>query len=107
MTDEIPDDDSAPGWDAIDAALLPLYPEQEPGHYGSLPGMAGGNNPLQGISVYRRTDPVPHWHFVTYGFTELFGKETDDPETSGFGFELTMRLAAPEESGQLPSRARR
>ena len=36
---------------------------------------------------------MPHWHFVTYGFTDLFHKETDDPEVSGFGFELTLRLA--------------
>ena len=67
----------------------------------------GGNDPIAGISVYLRDEPATHFHFVTYGFTELFGKETDDPETSGFGFELTMRLAAPEESGQLPSWARR
>jgi hypothetical protein len=32
---------------------------------------------------------------VTYGFTELYEKETEDEETSGFGFELTMRLARP------------
>ena len=39
------------------------------------------------------TEPVPHFHFVTYGFSDLFQKETDDPEVSGFGFELTFRLA--------------
>jgi hypothetical protein len=37
-------------------------------------------------------DPVPHWHFVTYGLSELYTKESDDPETSGYGLELTFRL---------------
>ena len=55
--------------------------------------MLGGNDPIHGISVYPRSEPVPHFHFVTYGFTDLFDKETDDPDDSGFGFELTFRLA--------------
>jgi suppressor of fused-like protein len=29
---------------------------------------------------------------VTYGFSELYAKESDDPEVSGWGFELTFRL---------------
>ncbi len=32
------DDISAPGWDAIDAALKPLYHGQTPKHYGTLIG---------------------------------------------------------------------
>jgi suppressor of fused-like protein len=94
------DDDSSPGWDAIDAALEPIYAGAEPhAHYGtSVPYMLGGNDPLHGISVYLRDEPVPHFHFVTYGFTDLFVKETEDPDESGFGFELTLRLRrAPDE----------
>jgi hypothetical protein len=49
----------------------------------------GGNDPLDGISVY---DGGDFWHFVTYGFSDLYEKETKDPEWSGFGFELTMKL---------------
>jgi hypothetical protein len=30
--------------------------------------------------------------FVTYGLSELFGKESDDPAVSGWGLELTMRV---------------
>ena len=88
------DDDDAPGWDAIDAALHPLYAGREPRHFGTiLPSALGGNDPLQGVSAYRRDAPVPHWHFVTYGFSELYAKENNDPQHSGFGFELTFRLA--------------
>lgn len=88
-------DDSAPGWDAIDAALRPLYAGQEPRHWGVVvPAMLGGNDPLQGVSAYARTEPVAHWHYVTYGFSELYAKESPDAEVSGYGFELTFRLAA-------------
>jgi hypothetical protein len=84
----------APGWDAIDAALAPLYASQEPRHYGTLVSWRlGGPDPLTGISAYRRAGPRPHWHFVTYGFSDLYAKETDHPDDSGYGFELTFRLA--------------
>lgn len=82
------------GWDAIDAALRPLYGTTEPLHYASVPHFAaGGEDPLDGISAYRVESGASHWHIVTYGFSELYAKETDDPEVSGFGFELTFRLA--------------
>jgi suppressor of fused len=89
---------TSPGWDAISARLDQLYPGQEPKHFGTLIShMLGGPDPLDGISAWRRMDPVPHWHFVTYGFSELYAKESDDPEVSGYGFELTFRLAlAPD-----------
>jgi hypothetical protein len=33
------------------------------------------------------------WHFVTYGFSDLYEKQAhDDPEWSGAGFELTFKL---------------
>jgi hypothetical protein len=90
-------EDDAPGWHAIDSALAVLYPGQEPPHhYGTaVPYRFGGPDPIDGISVYIAGSP-DHWHFVTYGFSELFAKEGDDPETSGYGFELTFRLARRE-----------
>jgi hypothetical protein len=89
------------GWDAIDRALAPLYGDVEPPfHYGTVvKWMLGGPDPLDGISVYRVEEPVPHWHFVSYGLTELYDKDSDDPEVSGWGFELTLRLVrGPEET---------
>ncbi|SES28543.1 Suppressor of fused protein (SUFU) [Gracilibacillus ureilyticus] len=81
------------GWDAIDVAMKSLYGDQEPKHFGTLISYQfGGNDPLDGISVYIAKEPVEHWHYVTYGFSELHEKETQDPENSGFGFELTFRL---------------
>jgi hypothetical protein len=93
MGSESETEDEAPGWDAITSVLAPLYPGQEPRHYGTvLPYAFGGPDPIQGISVYQASPP-DHWHFVTYGFSELYAKENDDLETSGYGFELTLRLA--------------
>jgi hypothetical protein len=84
-------DESAPGWDAITQAFDKLYPGQDnPLHFGTLIKYAfGGNDPLDGISVY---DGGEFWHYVTYGFTDLYEKENDNPDYSGFGFELTLKL---------------
>ena len=97
------DDVSAPGWDAIDAALKPVYGDREPLHYGTIiKFMMGGKDPLDGISVYKNLDPRPHWHFVTYGMTELYAKESENSEVSGFGYEFTFRLACDPVEEQPP-----
>lgn len=99
--DEIP---PAKGWDAIDRALAPVYADQQPKHYGTfLSYRLGGRDPLQGISSYSRVSPVSHWHFVTYGLSELYEKESDDPEVSGWGFELTFRLSRPANESEPPA----
>lgn len=79
------------GWDAITKAFEKLYPGQNnPLHYGTLiPWQLGGNDPLRGISVY---DGGDYWHFVSYGLSDLYEKETNDPEWSGYGFEFTLKL---------------
>ncbi|MBT2207323.1 MULTISPECIES: suppressor of fused domain protein [Actinomadura] len=85
--------DESPGWDAIDAALRPLYGDTAPYHLGTVHKWSlGGPDPLDGISVYPRAEPVPHWHFVSYGMSELYEKESEDPDESGWGFEFTFRL---------------
>jgi hypothetical protein len=87
-------DETASGWDAIDAALARIYGDVEPYHWGTIHKWAlGGPDPLDGISAYRRDDPVPHWHYVSYGMTELYDKHSDNPDESGWGFEFTFRLA--------------
>lgn len=102
--DPTKDDDGTPGWDAINAALAALYPGQEPKHYGTaLPYTLGGKDPLDGISVYWATAPRPHWHYVTYGLSELYDKQSDDAQTSGFGFELTFRLAVDDAAAAPPA----
>ncbi|WP_410771461.1 suppressor of fused domain protein [Fontibacillus sp. BL9] len=92
------------GWDAIDQELGKIYGDQEPKHYGTLISYAlGGPDPLDGISAYKAEEPVPHWHFVTYGFSELYEKESEHAEDSGYGFELTFRLVRENEEEEPPA----
>jgi hypothetical protein len=92
MVDELDKTDDVPGWEAIDAALRQIYGDREPYHVGTvIPYALGGPDPIHGISAYKNIQPAPHWHFVTYGFSELWTKDSSDPCVSGFGFELTFR----------------
>ncbi|MFO0727569.1 MAG: suppressor of fused domain protein [Myxococcota bacterium] len=101
-TDE---EDGAPGWEAIEGALKRLYPEITPFHAAPpLPAIAGGEDPLDGVSAYRsQYGGTPHWHFITFGYSELYQKETDDPAVSGFGFEMSLRLVDPEATDSPPA----
>lgn len=86
--------DDAVGWDYIDERLAKIYEAQEPRHYvAELPIELGGEDPLNGVSYYSSVVQEPHFHFVTYGFSELFyDEECVGSEFSKFGFELTFRL---------------
>ncbi len=79
------------GWDAITKVFEKIYPGQkDPMHYGTLISwQLGGNDPLDGISIY---DGGDYWHFVTYGLSEIYEKEFEDKEYSGYGMELTLKL---------------
>lgn len=81
------------GFNAISKAMQRLYPDQAGLYYGTIiPYALGGNDPLDGVEVWKSEHGIPHWHYVTYGFTELYDKESDNPDESGYGFELTFRL---------------
>lgn len=86
------------GFDAISNTLHSLYPNQEGVYYGTvIPYFLGGNDPLDGVEIWECDKCVPHWHYVTYGFTELYEKESDNADESGYGFELTFRLKKENE----------
>ena len=89
----MPTKSQEPGWESIDAAFAELYPGIEPHHVApALPTGLGGA--LDGISAYAAED---RWHFVTYGLTELYEKESDDPDVSGWGYELTLLAPRADE----------
>ena len=92
------------GFDAISNAMRRLYPGQEGSYYGTIiPAFLGGNDPLDGVEVWKSERGTPRWHYVTYGFTELYAKESDDPTESGYGFELTFRLKRSDDEEQPPA----
>ena len=85
------EEQAALGWDAITKECERIYPSQtDPKHYGTLIGWkVGGNDPLDGISIY---DGGDYWHFVTYGLSEIYEKESNNKEISGYGMEFTLKL---------------
>jgi len=91
-------EEDAPGWLAIDAAIEKIYPGQEPRHYASvIKYMIGGPDPLDGTSVYDSQQQTFHRHIVSYGMSELYySPEKTDKEFSNWGFEFTMRIKSTE-----------
>ncbi|HJC64943.1 MAG TPA: suppressor of fused domain protein [Candidatus Blautia merdavium] len=85
------EDANVQGWDAITNECERVYPNQKnPIHYGTLINWKlGGNDPLEGVSIY---DGGDYWHFVTYGLSELYEKETENSDISGYGMEFTFKL---------------
>jgi len=82
------------GWAAIDAALARIYGDATPRHFTTVVKYKdGGKDPLDAISVYACDEGRPHWHFVTYGFSELGAKTSENRRKSGWGFEMSFRLA--------------
>ncbi|MCR4033450.1 MULTISPECIES: suppressor of fused domain protein [Flavobacterium] len=98
-------EDDAVGWLEIDKEFDRLYPGQEPKHFApALPYMLGGDSPLDGVSYYESKKQEDHYHFITYGFSELYyNEEKVDGEFSKWGFELTFRLKPYEADNGNPS----
>lgn len=91
------DDASQRGYDAIRDHLSQHYPDQpDPSHYGVIISRRlGGNDPLYGVSLYRVQEPVPHWHAVSYGMSDVYDEQINADGESGYGMEFTMRVADP------------
>lgn len=91
---QYPEDDASPGWDAIDAALQKVYADKEPRHYGTIiKYMLGGEDPLDGISIYDNNEQEFHRHIVSYGMSDLYySPESVENEFSRWGFEFTFRI---------------
>jgi hypothetical protein len=93
-------EEDAVGWMCIDAVLDKIYGTQEPKHFASVPHYAlGGENPLDGISVYKSEAQESHLHFITYGFSDLYySEESVGNEFSKYGFELSFRLKQKDDN---------
>lgn len=98
-------EDDAVGWLQIDNEFERLYPDQEPKHFApAISYMLGGEHPLDGVSIYESKKQTDHFHFVTYGFSELYYDENKiEDEFSKWGFELTFRLKPFAEDNGNPS----
>lgn len=97
-------EDDAVGWECIDRHLEAVYGAQEPRHYApALRWRLGGDNPLDGCSIYdhpgppehpeRREGGAFHRHIVSYGMSELYYDEKSAGQPfSGWGFEFSFRV---------------
>lgn len=90
------EEDWAPGWDAVTEAFDGAHPGVEPAHLAThLPARAmfGGPEYLDGVSLYPTRFGTQH--LVTYGMSSLYtAPESYGGEFSGWGYELTMQVAA-------------
>ena len=92
----------APGRQAIARTLDALYEGRQPRTYENAnPWSRGGEDPLDAISVWQRAEPVPHWHYVSYGLSDLYTKKSASA-ASGHGFELTIRVALEHDALEPP-----
>lgn len=97
--------DVAPGIAAIAKRLAQAYGHTEVhAHWEAENSMRdGGDDPLEGVSAFTTEG---HFHYVSYGLSELWDNDTRGfrraPGASGFGFELSFRLACGDDK-EAPS----
>jgi hypothetical protein len=95
--------DEASGFEAISSAVNVHYPDCRIALFNANNGFSpGADQFLEAVGVYSSADRAPDLLFVTYGFSDLHEKESEDPAVSGYGFELTLRLRA-EDSLTVPT----
>lgn len=99
------DEDDAVGWLEIDKVVEGIYGDQKPRHYAPpLHYMVGGEDPLDGVSIYDSQKDIFHRHLVSYGMSELYyNEEAAGGEFSKWGFEFTFRLKPFDEDGDDPT----
>ena len=99
------DEDDPVGWLEIDKVVEGIYGDQKPRHYAPpLHYMVGGEDPLDGVSIYDSQKDIFHRHLVSYGMSELYyNEEAAGGEFSKWGFEFTFRLKPFAEDGDDPT----
>ncbi|GAC1332553.1 MAG: hypothetical protein NVSMB17_11800 [Candidatus Dormibacteria bacterium] len=79
----------APGWRAVSEAMRRIHPGAPAPHHAATSRGEPRDTVVWAIDAYRGDG---HWHLVTLGLTELWEKHSSDPDHSGWGFELTMKV---------------
>ena len=99
-------EDDAVGWDAIDTALAKIYDKSKERHYAStLPARIGGEDHLDGVSIFDCDEQTFHRHIISFGMSELYYElGSAEKDFSRWGFEFTMRVVpfALDRDGKNP-----
>ncbi len=85
---------NTPGWKFISSELERVYNCEQERHYGTVIKYSlGGNDPLDGVSIYDNKTNIEHRHIISYGMSEIYyNPEIKEKKISGWGFEFTMRV---------------
>jgi suppressor of fused len=59
-------------------------------------------SPLDCVKIFKSDQDITHWHYVSFGFSDLYSVLNNQPNVSGYGFELTMRLERNSEEKTAP-----
>ncbi|AFD05478.1 suppressor of fused domain protein [Solitalea canadensis] len=97
-------EEDAVGWSFIDQRIEEIYVTQEPRHYApALHFSMGGNDPIDGSSIYDSDNQEFHRHIISYGMSELYyDEEKVGEQFSKWGFEFTFRIKPFEEDKTDP-----
>lgn len=97
-------EEDAVGWSFIDQQLEKVYKNQEPRHYAPpLHYFLGGNDPIDGSSIYDSDQQEFHRHIISYGMSELYyDEEKVGDEFSKWGFEFTFRIKPFDDDKEDP-----
>lgn len=89
------DDTWAPGKEEIDKCIKKLYGVQVPEFYAPIMTAGiGGDEYISFYSVYESNNQIAHKHLITYGMSNIYAdEEAFGQEYSGWGYEMTMRIA--------------
>ena len=85
----------APGWAALEHAMHAAY-ERAPVYFSAKETDVEQDTPVESVACYFVDAPEPHWHLISCGMSELYDKQFINPEVSGFGIELTLRVPATD-----------
>jgi suppressor of fused-like protein len=86
------------GRDAIDTALEGLYPDTLELRLAGPSRGVGQAPSIAELAIYPSPQGRAHWHYVAYGLSAIGPEQPGGPALSGFGFELTFRLARGTET---------
>ncbi len=97
-------EDDPVGWLAIDEQVDRVYGKSNPRHYAPpLRYILGGEDPIDGTSIYDSQKQEFHRHLISYGMSELYyNEEAAGGEFSKWGFEFTFRLKPFDEDEEDP-----
>lgn len=104
----------APAWVELKLLLEQLYhrqPDEVVGGlqedllptFDSLYGRSARDvDPLDAVLIYHNSGNPEHWHYVTFGLCDLYGREASKAGMSGCGHEISFRLLKEKNESSAP-----